>query len=506
MIIIAELIDVFKEYRNGNKEIFDTLYRDEIEYTYANKQDDDTEFEEDEDDNDDGRKYKRSHFKLTDVNLERIIINRYSEFTEFGIDTEHNKYSDSIYCGTIEDLKKTAIAILHQMFKDQSFNPHTSSEIYQTLTYKLKLFLGKSIGMSVHYNSDIFVNSDDEEYSYYSLIKNPCQSGFIDEEDVKSDYIGGFRELINILKTYDVSELCSPNATTQRNVIELLQRYHNYKYYPNKDEIRLPKDFEMISMYQLKYNEELSQQRYSAVLDEIFNLLSNCVIELKGASLTRNQYRNQTQRGDINNVFIRQTTYKTNRLIVMANKLIDYVPETVQDDTYYKWISDDDIVEICSNNKSLIANIKDKQNLTLDNYADTLNAIGYMLLDYCKQKVTYFYDRFMQRYKDYEFDTDNVFNVVMGGKANLKFDLWNIKSKSDGYSLLGFKTKNGNVVAFNGASGNVRIERVYCVQIGNAIFFVSDNDKRIYCRSADKELFFIKEIKHKYKTFSKRVA
>ena len=229
MIIIVELIEIFREYRNGNKKIFDTLYRDEVEYTYGNKQDDDTDLEED--DNDDGKKYKRSHFKLTDVNLERIIINRYREFTEFGIDTEHNKYSDSLYCGTIEDLKKTAIAILHQIFKDQSFNPQTSSEIYQTLTYKLKLFLGKSIGTSVHYNSDIFVNSDEEEDSYYSLIKNPCQSGFIDEEKVKGEYIGEIKELMDILKDYDIKELCSPNATTQRNVIELLQMYHNYKYY-----------------------------------------------------------------------------------------------------------------------------------------------------------------------------------------------------------------------------------------------------------------------------------
>ena len=503
-MIKIELIDVFNEYRNGNKKIFDTLYRDEVEYTYGNKQDDDTEFDED----DDGRKYKRSHFKLTDINLERIIINRYREFIEFGVDTEHNKYSDSVYCGTIEDLKKTAIAILHQMFKDQSFNPQTSSEIYQTLTYKLKLFLGKSIGTSVHYNSDIFVNSDDKECSYYSLIKNPCQSGFIDEdeEDLKGKYIGEIRELMNILKTYDIKELCSSNATTQINVIELLQRYHNYKYYPNKDEIRLPKDFEMISMYQLKYNEELSQQRYSAVLDEIFNLLSNCVIELKGTSFTRNQYCNKEQRGNHKNVFIRYTSLETNRYIILANELIDYVPESIQEDTYYKLISDDDILEICSKNKSLIANINNKQHLSLDDYADTLNAVGYMLFDYCQKTVQCFYDKFMEQYKDYEFDTDNAFNIVMGGKTYLKFDLWNIKSKPDGYYLSGFKTKNDSIVAFNGAYGNIKIEQLVCVQIGNAMFFVSDNDKRIYCRSADKELFYIKEIKHKYKTFSKRVA
>ena len=68
---------------------------------------------------------------------------------------------------------------------------------------------------------------------------------------------------------------------------------------------------------------------------------------------------------------------------------------------------------------------------------------------------------------------------------------------------MGFKTKNNSVVAFNGATGNIKFEQVYCVQIGNALLFVSDDEKKIYCRSADKELFFIKEIKHKYKSFKK---
>ena len=184
----------------------------------------------------------------------------------------------------------------------------------------------------------------------------------------------------------------------------------------------------------------------------------------------------------------------------MANRLIDYVPQAVEDDIYYDLISNDIILEICYENKALMANIRNKKQLQLEDYQDTLNAVGYMLFDYCRDKATVYYNKFMQEYSDYEFD-NNVLDVILGKETQQKFDLWNLKHKSDGFHLLGFKYKDNNIVAFNGSCGDIKIEQVFCVQIGNAKLFISDCDKKVYCRSADKELFYIKEIKHKYKSF-----
>lgn len=161
------------------------------------------------------------------------------------------------------------------------------------------------------------------------------------------------------------------------------------------------------------------------------------------------------------------------------------------------------IFEVCYNNKPLIKNIRNKKYLQLEEYADTLNAIGYMLLDYCKGNVIRYYDDFMYKYRDYEFDTDNVLDVILGKETKHKFALWNLKYKSDGFHLLGFKNKNNDIVAFNGCGGDIKSEQIYCVRIGNAKLFVSDIDKKVYCRSADKELFYTKEIKHKYQKFSR---
>lgn len=199
-------------------------------------------------------------------------------------------------------------------------------------------------------------------------------------------------------------------------------------------------------------------------------------------------------------VIRRITSNQTNSLIILANQLIDYVPQKVEGDTYYNLISNDIILEICYENKALMANIRNKNQLQLEEYQDTLNAVGYMLCDYCKDKATVYYNKFMQEYSDYTFD-NNVLDVILGKETQQKFDLWNLKHKSDGFHLLGFKYKDNNIVAFNGSCGDIKIEQVFCVQIGNAKLFISDCDKKVYCRSADKELFYIKEIKHKYKSF-----
>lgn len=204
-------------------------------------------------------------------------------------------------------------------------------------------------------------------------------------------------------------------------------------------------------------------------------------------------------------VIHRATTYQLNSMVILANQLIDYIPEEVKSDRYYNTISEDTIFEICSSNKDLKQNILNKSQLQLDEYTDTLNVIGYMLFDYCKEKVIYYYNSFMEKYKEYEFDADNVLDMILGKEAKQKFTLWGLKNRSDGLHLLGFKNKNNDIVAFNGSCGDIKFEQVICVQIGNAKLFVSDLDKKIYCRSADKELFYIKKIKHKYKNFG-RVA
>lgn len=279
-MIHIELIEVLQEYRNGNKDILNTLYSDKVKYCYC-----------------DGMKiYDSGQFLIIDEGIARIINTTYRLFTKYGAYKKQGKYYEQVYCGTKADFQKDTIMILLEIFNDITITPATSSELYGLLKYKLKKFMNNKIKISAYSISDVFTDNDNEECSYYNFISQMPDFDFSQKNE---GYIGEMKELMDILRAYDIKDLCSSNATAQKDIIDLLKNNYKYRYYPQKDCCELPKDFEMISMYQLRYGKEMSQQQYSAVLDELFKILCDCTSDLKGVKITRKQYCNAKQRGDI---------------------------------------------------------------------------------------------------------------------------------------------------------------------------------------------------------------
>lgn len=279
-VINTELIDILKEYRSGNKDIINTLYSDKVKYSYC-----------------DGMKiYDSGQFLIIDEGISKIINTAYRLFTKYGTNKKQGKYYEQVYCGTKTDFQKDTIMILLEIFDDITITPVTSSELYGLLKYKLKKFMNNKIKISAYSISDVFTDNDNEECSYYNFISQMPDFDFSQKNE---GYIGEMKELMDILRAYDIKDLCSSNATAQKDIIDLLKNNYKYRYYPQKDCCELPKDFEMISMYQLRYWKEMSQQQYSAVLDELFKILCDCTSDLKGVKITRKQYCNAKQRGDI---------------------------------------------------------------------------------------------------------------------------------------------------------------------------------------------------------------
>ena len=281
-MIHIEIIEVLQEYRNGNKDILNTLYSDKVKYK-----------------NNSGFKfYDRSQFVILDNGIRSISNKTYNIFKQSGINEKAGKYTESTYCGNENDFAKETIMVLIRLFNDKKFVPATSKEVYGQLKYNLKKYLNNSLN-SVCSISDVFTNYDDddnEECSYYDFISQMPDFDFSEKHE---GYIGEIKELMDILKTYDIMDFCSPNATAQKDIIDLIKKTYKYRYYPDKDDCRLPKEFEMISAYQLKYGREISQQQFSAVLDELFKILCDCTSDLKGIDVTRTQYCKAKQRGDI---------------------------------------------------------------------------------------------------------------------------------------------------------------------------------------------------------------
>lgn len=277
-MIHIEIIEVLQEYRNGNKDILNTLYSDKVKYK-----------------NNSGFKfYDRSQFVILDNGIRSISNKTYNLYKKYGINEKAGKYTESIYCGNENDFDKETIMVLIGLFKDKNFVPATSKEVYRQLQYNLKKYMNNSLNSVCSIN--VFTDNDNDECYYYKFVS---QMPDFDFNEKNEGYIGEMKELMDILKTYDIKDFCSPNATAQKDIVDLIKNNYKYRYYPQKDCCDLPKDFEMISMYQLKYGKEISQQQYSAVLDELFKILCDCTSDLKGVNITRKQYRKAEQRGDI---------------------------------------------------------------------------------------------------------------------------------------------------------------------------------------------------------------
>lgn len=279
-VIITELIEVFKEYRNGNKDIFDSLYSDKVKYTYS-----------------DGMKeYDECHFIIVDASAAKVTNNVYRLFTQYGTFIEQGKYFKQVYKGSKDDFQKDAIMILLEIFKDKSFDAETTKDICGKLKHRLKKYMSDTIKTSVYSISDIYSDENDDECSYFETVSEMPD---FDSNEIGEGYIGEIKELMDILKHYNVTDLCSPNATAQREIIDLIKTKYKYRYYSEDDCCDLPKDIEMISFYQLKYRKDISQQQYSSVLDELFKVMCDCTSDLKGLNITRKQYNDAKQRGDI---------------------------------------------------------------------------------------------------------------------------------------------------------------------------------------------------------------
>lgn len=233
------------------------------------------------------------------------------------------------------------------------------------------------------------------------------------------------------------------------------------------------------------------------MLRQLFDLLCSCTTIINNHVVTREAYLNDSYSdGKMN--FVSLTSEKTNKMLKLGNELLSYTPLKVYEDTYFNEINNSDVMEICRKNKALIKAIKDKENLSVEKYADVLCAIGIMLRDYCREKIIYQVQRFMSDYSGYTFDInlDKLYDLCTGILPISTY--WHIFKSDTGFSLRLFKKcEDRYFKTFTGRGGKVDFKDVKCVQIGLCKFFVSDTDKTIYCCSALTELSFTRRVGNK---------
>ena len=286
MIIIAELIDVFNEYRNGNKKIFDTLYRDNISK--------------------DGLDYGANDLKINDVGLNHCIYGWYEYFRQhckFSKKSKCPKFNEQVFSGSVEDLKQIVLLELYKLCKDRNFAPETNHDIYAKLKYNTMKILGIDIAVSAYAESDIRIDENGEEYSLfeeYSLLEDYLNANEIPENilfrNPKYKYIGIMAEIVELLRKHDVKSLLKRNdADTQCRIIDLIYKYYNYIYDENTDEINLPDQNKMLEYYKYEYGESITQDIYSRALNHIFKSIMELTTSFIDRNINRSDFTKETK-------------------------------------------------------------------------------------------------------------------------------------------------------------------------------------------------------------------
>lgn len=186
-----------------------------------------------------------------------------------------------------------------------------------------------------------------------------------------------------------------------------------------------------------------------------------------------------------------------------AKELIDYRAITVKDDKYYNRISKNDILEIISKNKTIVNGIKNKSSLSVEDYTEVLNGVGFMIRDYLIKKFDVYCKRISNGYELVSENNLPLIDVAMGAYESKYY--WYLQGQNGRVLLVKFKTnKQGEIIKFRGKGADIDVTDCKCFQIGKSKIIVCDSDKRIYCLSTESEfIYVVKNPENKYKYYGR---
>lgn len=186
-----------------------------------------------------------------------------------------------------------------------------------------------------------------------------------------------------------------------------------------------------------------------------------------------------------------------------AKELINYRAITVKGDKYYNRISRNDILEIVSKNKAIVNDIKNKSSLSVEDYTEVLNGVGFMVRDYLVKKFDVYCKRISNGYELVSENNLPLIDVVMGAYGS-KYK-WYLQGQNGKVFLVKFKrNKKNEITKFRGKGADINVMDCKCFQVGKAKIIVSDLDKKIYCLSTENEsIYVVKNEKNEYRCYGR---
>lgn len=288
-----DLLNVFNEYRNGNKKALDKLFKSEVE-------------------TDNFGDYIQGNLIILDEELFFItnkIYRYYSlpyRFAKKNKDDKKNdeyfpnepppKFYEQVYNGTFDDLVSDGALVLYTLFQDKDFKPLTSAEIYQEFYCRLLKKAGENIKTSAYGISE-HIYFDGEELSLFDLFPAKC-----DKSKISYKYRGVFEEIADVVGNYDVKLFLRSDAIIQKNIVDLIKKYYKPVYNPTLDINTYPRQKDMIVYYKHEYGETISQPEFSAALEGIMKAVCQCIVSLKGKLIKMSDFIKERRNTGINDV------------------------------------------------------------------------------------------------------------------------------------------------------------------------------------------------------------
>lgn len=463
------LKEILTEYRKGNKKAIEKIYINCIN-------------------NDDGIR-----IKILDKELEQTINRTYNDYLQEGI--TKRKRVNAVFNGDKNDMTEVFVSELYSLFDDENFEPADESVIFKALKYNVVRNLNQEL-KNEPLTRTIYVTNQNEDDDEFELV--PAQLIYNPFDDVpKSGYSGANKELLNVIRSVDIEQLCRSNAETQINVANLIKKYYREvdSKYPSLDK--------MLEYYKNEYGCEITKDIYSRALNNLFSLICSNTTVYKGLDINRRDYISlYDSEGNIKPAVAPTIDYyclnsdNMLSLIDIVNQLDGYVPETVTGDRFYNIIRQDNIIQICFKYKRLAKLIENADELSVEEYSEVLGAVYIMLNEYVEKHIKNQLYEFMERFGANKFDAsyDMILGLAMGKADNQGF--WTLYQKKDGLHIMSFRhLENDMYIAIKGKA-DIKVDCHTIYQIGKCKFIISD--EKIFCRSAYRELINVRCVKNKY--------
>lgn len=258
------LYDYYKEYISGNKSALDEMFISER--TKAK-------------DNEEGK----IRFAVPDLN--KMVSSAYSAYQQQGISPNgrYKKYKEGVFKGTRDDMTCVFVEKIIEIFSDSENVIESNEKLYSHLKcniiQKVNDILendNSQLEQSVEFEKGHFQKKTNINPNDYDRLSEYSYKKYMQGHTHKS-YGSFYRELLGIIRHYDITQMLPANNVVAKNIIALiLSDESTAKYDTDKDSVCIDSLQKIADLYKSVYGDDITIEQVSEAYKRIYDMLMRC--------------------------------------------------------------------------------------------------------------------------------------------------------------------------------------------------------------------------------------